>query len=89
MLCKQDLFSYFYKEGRGRVSRYLQLAKSIRRGKTIRTKVIAHLGPSEEFIEKEAPSLLRRLSRMTGQKLEETIFEEGQDIGNVLVLLLR
>lgn len=76
------------KKEKGRVSRYLQLARSIRIGKTIRTKVIAHLGPYEEFIEKEAPSLLQRLSRMTGQRIEETIFEDGQDIGNVLTLLL-
>lgn len=57
-------------------------------GKTIRTQVIAHLGPYEKFVEKEAPSLLRSLSQMTGEKLEETIYEEGQDAGNVLVLLL-
>lgn len=72
----------------GKISRFVQLAKSIRTGKTIRTKIIAHLGPYEKFIEREAPSLLRRLSQMTGQKLEETIFEEGQDTGDVLVLLL-
>lgn len=71
-----------------KISRFVQLAKSIRTGKTIRTKIIAHLGPYEKFIEKEAPSLLRRLSQMTGQKLEEMIFEEGQDAGDVLVLLL-
>ena len=48
------------------------------------TKVIAHLGPYEEFIEKEVPSLLQKLSRMTGQRLEETIkcqtcLQKGED----------
>jgi len=76
------------KKQNGKVSRFVQLARSIREGKTIRTEIIAHLGPYEEFIEKEAPSFLRRLSQMTGQGLEEAVFEEGQDVGNVLLLLL-
>lgn len=76
------------KKENGKISRFVQLARSIRVGKTIRTEIIAHLGPYEEFIEKAAPSLLRRLSQMTGQCLEEAVFEEGQDVGNVILLLL-
>ncbi len=76
------------KKQNGKASRFVQIARSIRQGKTIRTEIIAHLGPYEEFIEKEAPSLLKRLSQMTGQRLEEVVFEEGQDVGNVILLLL-
>lgn len=72
----------------GRTSRSVQLCRSIRTGKTVRTKIIAHLGPYEEFIHKQAPGLLARLAQMTGQTIEETIFENGQDAGNVLAIML-
>lgn len=76
------------KKNGGKISRFVQLCRSIRQGKVVRTKIIAHLGPYEEFIHKQAPGLLARLAQMTGQTIEETIFENGQDAGDALAMLL-
>lgn len=76
------------KKTQGKVTQFVQLARSRREGKIVRTEVVAHLGHLEEFIEKQAPGLINRLSQLTGKITEETIFENGQDAGNVLAIAL-
>ena len=68
---------------KGHVRRYVQIAESVREGKQVRVKVLAHLGPLEKF-KRSAPTLLRKLAEMTGHRFAGVVFEQGQDVGNVL-----
>lgn len=76
------------KKYQDKIFKFVQLARSRREGKIVRTEVIAHLGHLEEFIEKQAPRLINRLSQMSGQITEGAIFENGQDTGDVLAIIL-
>jgi transposase len=76
------------KKSNGKVFKFVQLARSRREGKVVHTEIIAHLGQLEEFIEKQAPGMINRLKQMSGRITEEAIFENGQDAGNVLAIIL-